>query len=69
MQWLLDSKQSNAYNLNNASREARRHIRNKNNEYLTAKINYLESNSKPKNIKVLYRSINGFKIVTNPEML
>jgi hypothetical protein len=69
VQWLQDPKQSNADNLNSASREARRHIRNKNNEYLKAKINDLESNSKTKNIKVLYRGINGFKRVTNPEIL
>jgi hypothetical protein len=53
------SKQSNLDNLNNARREASRHFRNKKTEYLKAKINELETNSK--NIRELYRGINDFK--------
>jgi hypothetical protein len=41
--------------------EASRHLRNKKREYLKEKINELDSNSKNKNIRDLYRGINGFK--------
>jgi hypothetical protein len=41
--------------------EASRHFRNKKREYLKDKINELESNSKNKNIRDLYRGINKFK--------
>ena len=58
MQWLKDPKQSNAYNQNNVRRE---HFINKKKEYLKAKIDELETNSKIKNISVLYRGINDFK--------
>jgi hypothetical protein len=61
MQWLQNSNQSNADNLNNVRREASRHFRNKEKEYLKAKINELETNSKNKNIRDLYRGINDFK--------
>jgi hypothetical protein len=54
MQWLQNPKQSNLHNLNNARHEASRHLRNKKREYLKAKINELEINSKNKNIRKLY---------------
>jgi hypothetical protein len=38
-------------NLSNVRREASRHFRNKEKEYLKDKINELESNSKNKNIR------------------
>ena len=60
MQWLKDPNESNANNVNNARHEARRHFRNKMKEYLKAKIGELETNSKIKNIRDLYRSINEF---------
>jgi hypothetical protein len=41
--------------------EANRHFRNKKREYLKGKINELESNSKNKSIRDLYRGINEFK--------
>jgi hypothetical protein len=53
--------QSNLDNLNNARHEATRHFRNKKGEYLKAKINELETNSKNKNIRELYRGISDFK--------
>jgi hypothetical protein len=56
-----DPNQSNSDNLNNARQEASRHFRNKKREYLKAKINELEINSKNKNIRELYRGINDFK--------
>ena len=42
-------------------REDNRHFRNKKKEYLKAKIDELEANSKIKNIRYLYRSISYFK--------
>jgi hypothetical protein len=47
--------------MNEVQREASRHFRNKKREYLKDKINKLESNSKNKNIRDLYRGINEFK--------
>jgi len=42
-------------------REANRHLRNKKKEYLKAKIYELETNSKSKNIRNLYRGISDLK--------
>jgi hypothetical protein len=61
MQWLQNPNQSNVDNLNNVRREASIHFRNKKKEYLKAKINKLETDSKNKNIRDLYRGINDFK--------
>jgi hypothetical protein len=47
--------------LNNVRHEASRHFRNKKREHLKDKINELETNSKNKNIRDLYRGINEFK--------
>ena len=49
MQCLQDPNQSNVDNLNKVRREASRHFRNKKKEYLKAKIEELETNSKIKN--------------------
>jgi len=61
MQWIQDPSQSNVDNLNNVRRELSRHFRNKKKAYLKAKIEDLETNSKNKNIRDLYRGINDFK--------
>jgi hypothetical protein len=61
MLWLQNLNQSNVDTLNNVRREASRHFRNKKKEYLKAKINELETNSKNRNIRDLYRGINKFK--------
>ena len=61
MQWAQDPNQSNVDDLNNGRREASRHSGNKNKEYLKAKIDELETNSKIKNIRYLHRCINDFK--------
>ena len=53
--------QSNVDNLNSVRREVSRHWRNKKKEYLRAKIEELEANSKIHNIRDLYRGINDFK--------
>jgi len=48
-------------NLNTLRLEANRHFRNKTKAYMRTKIEELESNSKIKNIRDLYRGINYFK--------
>jgi hypothetical protein len=64
--WLIEGSRlnysvGNEDNLSNVRREANRHFRNKKREYMKDKINELESNSKNKNIKDLYRGITEFK--------
>jgi hypothetical protein len=61
MQWLQNPNQSNLDNLKNTRQGAGRHFRNKKREYLKAKMNELETNSKNKNIRELYRGISDFK--------
>ena len=61
MQWIHDPNQNNVDNLNNVRRYASRHFRNKKKAYLKAKIEKLETNSKIKNIRVLYRGSNDYK--------
>jgi hypothetical protein len=61
LQWLQDPSVVNEDNLSNVTWEASRHFRNKKREYLKDKINELESNSKNKNIRDLYRGIDTFK--------
>jgi hypothetical protein len=58
---LEDPSVVNEDNLSNVRREGSIHFRNKKKEYLKDKINELESDSKNKNIRGLYRSINEFK--------
>jgi hypothetical protein len=61
LQWLHDPSEIKWDNLNNVKREASRYFRNKKSEYLKDKINELATNSKNKNIRDLYRRVNGFK--------
>jgi hypothetical protein len=61
LQWLQDPNEVNEDNLSNVWQENGRHLRNKKSEYLKDIINELESNSKNKNIRGLYRGINVFK--------
>jgi len=61
MQWVQDPSQSNVDNRNNVRFVASRHFRNKKKESLKAKIEELETNSKIKNIRYLYRGISDFK--------
>jgi hypothetical protein len=61
LQWLHDPSEINGDNLNNVRREASRHFRNKEREYLQDKINELATNSKNKSIRDLYKGINEFK--------
>jgi hypothetical protein len=66
LQWLLDPIAVNENNLSNAQRESIRHFRNKKREYFKDKINELESNSKNKNVRDLYRGITEFKKCYQP---
>jgi len=50
MQSLQDPNQSNVDNLNTCKREASRHVRNKEKEYLKDKIEELETNCQVTNI-------------------
>jgi len=61
MQWLQDPDQSYVDNQKNARRDASRHFRNIKTEYLAAKIDKREANSKIKNIRDLYPGISNFK--------
>jgi hypothetical protein len=61
MQWLQNPNQNHLDNLNNVRREASRHFRNKNKEYMKANINELETNSRNENIRDLYRGIDDLK--------
>jgi hypothetical protein len=54
------SKPNNVDNPNNVRREASRHFRNKNKEYLKAQIDDRDTNSKTKNIREFNRSFNDF---------
>ena len=60
MQWIQDPSQNSVDNLNNARYEVSRHFSNKKKAYLRAKIEELETNSKIKNIRDLYRGISDF---------
>jgi len=61
MQWIQDPSRSNVNNLNNVTRDASRHFRNKKKAYLKTRIEELETNSKINNVRDLYRDINEFK--------
>jgi hypothetical protein len=66
IQWLHDPSQNNGDNLHNKKLGASKHFRNKKKEYLKAKINELETNSKNRNIRDLYRGISDFKMGYQP---
>jgi hypothetical protein len=61
LEWLQNPSEANEDKRSDVRREASRHFRKKKREYLKDKINELESNSKNKNIRDLYRGINEFK--------
>jgi hypothetical protein len=61
LRWLHNPSKINGDILNNVRREASRYFRNKKREHLKDKINELATNSKNKNIRDLYRGIDGFK--------
>jgi len=58
MQWLQDPNQSN---VGNVRCEASRHFRKKTKIYLKAKVDEIETNSKIKTIRDVYRGVIDFK--------
>jgi hypothetical protein len=66
LQWLQDPSATNEDNLSDVRWEASRYFRKKKREYLKDKINKLESNSKNKKIRDLYRGINQLKMGYQP---
>jgi len=69
MQWTKDPSRSNVDNLNNVRLDDSRHFMNKKKAYLKAKIEELETNSKIKNIRDLYRGISDFKKGYHPRTI
>jgi hypothetical protein len=65
--WLQDLNQSNVDNLSNVRRGDSRHSRNKQKEYLKAKID--ETQSKIKNTRDVYKGISDFKSNYQPRPL
>jgi hypothetical protein len=61
LQYLQDPSEINGDNLNTVRQETSRHFGNKKREYLKGNVNELETSSKNKNIRDLYRGINEFK--------
>jgi hypothetical protein len=61
MQWIQDPTQSNVDTPCTVRHKASRHFRNKKKEYLKAKVDEDETNSKIKNIRDLYRGIIDFE--------
>jgi len=61
MHWVQDRNQSNVDNLNNVRSETSRYFRKEKKAYLKAKFEEIETNSKVKNNRVLYRDIIDFK--------
>ena len=68
LQWVQDPSQRNV-DLNNVRREDSRYFRNKKKAYLKAKIEDLETNSKNKNIRDLYRGNSDFRRFTSLELI
>ena len=69
MKWIQDPSRSSVDNLNKVRREASRHFRNKKKAHLKAIMEELETNSKLKNIRDLYRGINDFKKGYQPRLV
>jgi len=61
VQWIHDPSPDTVDNVNNVRRGARRHFRKNKKDNLKAKFEELETNSKIKNIRDLYRGINDFE--------
>jgi len=57
-------KPSSVCNIKNVRRVASRHFRNKKKEYLKAKIDEHETNSKIKNIRNVYWGISDFNLLS-----
>ena len=60
IRWIQDPSRSNVDNLNNIRRDASRQFRNKKEAYMKGKIEKIETSSKIKNVRDLYKDINDF---------
>ena len=69
MQWLQAPNQRDTDNQNNVRPEASRHFRNKKTEYLKAKIDELEPDSKIKKSETCKGSSLVLRRVTSPELI
>jgi len=69
MQWVQDPKENKVPNLSNMRHEASRHFRKEKKEYLKGKIDEIETDSKTKYIRVLYRGSLILRRVTSPEII
>jgi len=69
MQWIQESHQSNIDNLNNVICQASRYFWNKKKQYLTAKIDKLETTHKIRHTRDLYKCINHFHKGYQPELV
>ena len=69
MQWLQEPNQSNIDNLNNVRHKDSRHFRNKMKEYLKAKIDELETNSKIKKSETCKVASMTIRRVTSLELM
>ena len=61
MQWLQNPNQISVDNVNNIRHEASRHFRDKEKECQKTRTDELETNSKNRNVRGLYRDISDFK--------
>jgi poly(3-hydroxyalkanoate) synthetase len=66
---IIGSKPKNVDNLNNVRRETSRHFRNKKKEYLKAKIDEIESNSKIKILGTCIGASMTLRRVTSLELI
>jgi hypothetical protein len=66
VRWLQDPSEANEDNLSNLRRKTSTYFRNKKREYLKHKINELESHTKNKNIRDLYKGVNELKKFYQP---
>jgi len=69
MQWVQNPSQSNVDNPNNVRREAGRHFRKEKKEYLKAKIEELETNSKTKILGTCVGASVTLRKVTSLELI
>jgi hypothetical protein len=65
-QWLQHPNHNHVGNMNKLRLGDSRHFRKGNREYLTAKVDELETNSKVKNIRCLFGGINEYKNCYKP---
>jgi hypothetical protein len=63
VQWLKKPNQNNVRNISNVRREAKRYFRKKKEEYMKAKVDETETDSKNKIVRYLYKGVCDIKRV------